>query len=102
MLVAAVFSGCAAQPETIVASDEALCQYSATAADAKSYTQCRDRLQSRSGRLSTANASRIEGYALLQGPLPPAGVADGCKISEGAKNCDPGDLTGSIPIEPKR
>jgi hypothetical protein len=102
MSAVAALSACAGQPETIVASDEALCQYSATATDAKSYTQCREWLRSRSGRLIAANASRIEGYALLQGPLPPTGVAGHCKNPEGAKNCDSGDLTGSIPVESKR
>lgn len=94
--VAVALSACAGQPDTIVASDDALCQYSATATGAKSYSHCREGLQSRSGRLSAANASRIEGYALLQGPLSPTGVAERCKI-EGAKDCDPVDQTGSIP-----
>jgi len=101
VLGTAVLSACAGQPETIVASDAALCQYSAAAAGAQSDAQCRQRLQSQRGRLSAASASRIEGYALLNAPPPPADIAGACKESEKTKNCDPADLTGSIP-EPKR
>ena len=100
MLVATVLSGCGSRPETIVASNEALCQYSVTAGDARSYAECRDRLLSRDGRRNAASATRIEGYALLQDQRP-AGAARRCDISEGPKNCDPGDLTGSIPVSPK-
>lgn len=85
-----------------MADDEALCQYSATAAGAKSYTQCRDRLQSQRARMSASSASRIEGYALLQTTAPPTDVAGRCKTLEGAKNCEPSDLTGTIPTTPKR
>jgi hypothetical protein len=102
MLVATALSGCAAQPETIAADDAALCQYSAMAVGAKSYSQCRARLRSQHGRLTAASASRIEGYALLQAPLPAADVVARCKTPEGPKDCDPGDVTGSIPSEPKR
>lgn len=101
-MVATALSGCAARPEMIVADDEALCQYSAMAAGAKSYPQCRDRLQNTRMRISAAGASRIEGYALLQAPMRPTDVAGRCKTLEGAKNCEPGDLTGTIPIDPKR
>ena len=102
VLVAMALSGCAAQPGTIVADDEALCQYSAMAAGAKSYAQCRDRLQNQRTRLSAASASRIEGYALLQAPVQPTDVAGRCNTPEGAKSCEPGDLTGTIPNKPKR
>lgn len=102
MLVATALSGCAAQPETIVADDEALCQYSAMAAGAKSYAQCRDRLQNTRMRMIAATASRIEGYALLQTPAQPTDVAGRCTTSEGAKNCAPSDVTGTIPTNSKR
>lgn len=103
VLVAAALSGCAGQPDTIVADDQALCTYSATVAGAGNYAQCRSRLQNTRLRMSAAGASRIEGYALmLPAPVPPAGVAGRCDVSGAAKSCDPGDLTGSIPGEPKR
>lgn len=101
-LVAAALSGCAAQPETIVADDEALCQYSTMAAGAKSYAQCRNKLQNTRMRVSAAGASRIEGYALLQAPVQPTDVAGRCTTSEGAKNCSPSDVTGTIRTNPKR
>lgn len=102
VLVAAALSGCAAQPETIVADDDALCQYSAPVAGAKSYTQCRDRLRNTRMRMSAAGASRIEGYALLQEPVQPTGVAGRCTTVEGAKDCASGDVTGTIRPNPKR
>jgi hypothetical protein len=102
LLAAIALSGCAVRPETIVADDEALCQYSAAAAGGKSYTKCRDSLQSQRARISAAGASRIEGYALLQSPERPTDVAGRCKTLEGAKNCEPSDVTGTIPTTPKR
>lgn len=103
VLIAAALSGCAGQSDTIVADDQTLCTYSAAAANPDNYAQCRDRLRNTRLRMSAAGASRIEGYALLlPAPVPPAGVAGRCNGSEAAKNCDPGDLTGSIPGEPKR
>jgi hypothetical protein len=102
VLVAAALSGCAAQPETIVADDDALCAYSATGADAKSYTQCRNRLQNTRMRMSAGGASRIEGYALLQAPVQPTDMAGRCTTAEGAKDCAPGDVTGTIRSNPKR
>lgn len=102
VLVAAALSGCAAQPETIVADDDALCQYSAPVADARSYIQCRDRLRNTRMRMSAAGASRIEGYALLQEPVPPTDVAGRCTTAKGAKDCAPGDVTGTIRPNPQR
>lgn len=101
-LVATALSGCASQPATIVADDEALCQYSTMAAGSKSYAQCRNKLQNTRMRVSAASASRIEGYALLQVPVQPADVAGRCTTSEGAKNCSPSDVTGAIRTSPKR
>jgi hypothetical protein len=102
MLVATVLSGCASQPETIVADDAALCQYSAAAFGAKSYTQCRDRLQNTRMRIGAASASRIEGYALLKTTEQPTDVAGRCTASEGSKSCTSGDVTGTIRSIPKR
>ena len=102
MLVATALSGCAAQPQTIVADDEALCQYSAMAAGAQTYSQCRAKLQSTRVRTVAASASRIEGYALLRTPAQPNDVAGRCTTSEGVKNCTPGDVTGTIRTDPKR
>lgn len=82
--------------------DDALCQYSAPVAGANSYAQCRDRLQNTRMRVGAADASRIEGYALLQAPVQPADVVGRCATSEGAKDCAPGDVTGTIRSNPER
>jgi hypothetical protein len=103
-MAAALLCGCAMQPEAIVADDEALCRYSAAADAAQQYDQCRSKLESRRTRLSAAGASRIEGYALLQGPAgqPPTGLAIDCQTSNEGKDCPAGDVTGTIPPAPKR
>ncbi len=100
LLTATAISGCAGPSDSIVASDAALCEYSLAAAGAASEAQCRARLQTHRGRMVVASASRIEGYALLNDPLPPSDVAGTCKESDKSKNCDP-ESTGSIPA-PKR
>jgi hypothetical protein len=104
----AMLAGCASQKtETIAADDEALCQYSAaaggaTATDSKSYGQCRARLKSQSARNVAGNAARIEGYALLPAAAPPTtDVATRCKADPKAKGCEAGDVTGTIPAQPK-
>lgn len=102
LLAAAALSGCAAQPDTIAADDEALCAYSATAAGADNYAQCRNRLRNTRLRMSAAGAARIEGYALLQVPVLPADVAGRCAPAEGAKDCASGDVTGTIRSKPER
>ena len=102
VLIATALSGCAAQPETIVADDDALCQYSAMAAGAQSYAQCRAKLQNTRTRTVAASASRIEGYALLRTPAQPNDIAGRCTTPEGGKNCAPSDVTGTIRTDPKR
>ena len=102
VLVAAALSGCAGQPDTIAADDQALCAYSATAAGADNYAQCRNRLQNTRLRMNAAGASRIEGYALLQAPAQPADVAGRCTTVEGGKDCAPDDVTGTIRSKPER
>lgn len=98
MLIAAGLASCAAQQETtIVADDDALCHYSEAATGSESYAQCRSRLENQHTRVNAASASRIEGYALLQGPAPPADLAGRCKTAKTAKDCPPDDVTGTIP-----
>jgi hypothetical protein len=53
-------------------------------------------------RMSAGGASRIEGYALLQAPVQPTDMAGRCTTAEGAKDCAPGDVTGTIRSNPKR
>jgi hypothetical protein len=97
MLIAAGLASCAAQQETtIVADDQALCHYSEIATGAELYARCRTRLESQRARLIAANASHIEGYALLQTAAPPADWAARCKSPETVKDCPSDDVTGSI------
>lgn len=97
MLVGTSLASCAARQETaIVADDDALCHYSEMATGAELYAGCRSRLESQRARLAAANASHIEGYALLQGPAPPTDLAGHCTASSNAKDCSPDDVTGTI------
>jgi hypothetical protein len=104
VVTAAFLAGCAAQPDTIVANDEALCRYSEAAGGTSSYARCLSRLESQRGRVRTASATRVEGYALMQGPAvrSPTELAVDCKTAKTGKDCPPDDATGSIPAEPKR
>lgn len=103
MVAAGLLAGCAVQPDSIVASDEALCRYSAEAGGAGSYAQCLGRLEGQRARIQTASATRVEGYALLQGPArSPTELVDDCKAEKASKDCRPDDATGSIPAGPKR
>jgi hypothetical protein len=104
-------AACASQQtSSIVADDEALCQYSAAAGaagtDAKTYEQCRARLANQRTHLASQNAGRIEGYALLPAQSPPAtDIAGRCKNQtdkDAVKDCTPPDVTGTIPAAPKR
>jgi hypothetical protein len=101
LLAAATLAGCAASPESIAADDDALCRYSETAGGNVSYAQCRAHLDSQRIRVSAVSASRIEGYALLQGPSQPSDVAGRCG-AKGTEKCTPDDVTGTIPAAPKR
>lgn len=101
ILAAATLAGCAAPLESIAADDDALCRYSETAGGNVSYAQCRAHLDSQRIRVSTVSASRIEGYALLQGPTQPTDVAGQCG-TKGTEKCTSNDVTGTIPTAPKR
>jgi hypothetical protein len=103
-VTAALLAGCAAQPDTIVANDEALCRYSEAAGATGSYAQCRSRLERQRTHMQAASATHVEGYALLQGPMvrPPTELAVDCKVAKPGKDCPSGDATGSIPAGPKR
>lgn len=116
VICAVSLSGCAAQidaqVDTIVADDAALCHYSAAASagsappHANATAQCRKRLESQRVRLVAANASRIDGYALLKTPAPDTAMARRCDATGEAKqnelkpnqskDCAPGDVTGTI------
>jgi hypothetical protein len=97
-----VLAGCAVQPDTIVSNDEALCRYSELAGGTNSFAQCRNRLERQRAHVQAASATRVEGYALLQGPAvrSPSELAEDCKKS--GKPCSADDATGSIPAEPKQ
>ncbi|HXD46548.1 MAG TPA: hypothetical protein VN655_15580 [Pseudolabrys sp.] len=102
IFIAVVLAGCSSQPVSIVGDDAALCDYSAQANGASSLARCRDRLDRRQRRLTAATATRIDGYALLNTPDQPPAVAGRCKTPDAPKDCDPGDVTGTIPAAPKR
>lgn len=104
MVTAGILAGCAAQPDTIVANDEALCRYSEAAGATNSYAQCRSKLERQRTHMQAASATRVEGYALLQGPSvqSPTELAVDCKNVKPGKDCRSDDATGSIPVEPKR
>jgi hypothetical protein len=101
-LALVALANCSSQPASIVADDDALCRYSAETAapggsQAQAYANCRARVgQSRSTTLS-ANASAIQGYALLKTPTD---VANPCAAPGAPKDCAPDDLTGSIKPAP--
>ena len=101
ILAAAGVAGCSSQSTTIVGDDAALCQYSATEVGAEGLTQCQKRLASQNRRLAVANATRIDGYALLNTPQQPNDVAGRCKGPDAPKDCGAGDVTGTIPAQPK-
>jgi hypothetical protein len=102
-LALVALANCSSQSASVVADDEALCRYSAATADpnqseTRAYTQCRARVgQSRAAALA-ANASAIQGYALLKTPID---VADPCAAPGAPKDCTPDDLTGWIKPAPK-
>ena len=103
-MACAALAGCAGQPDTILANDEALCRYLEAADGANSYAQCRRRLEGQRTRVQTASATRVEGYALMQGPAvrSPTELAVDCKTAKTGRDCPSDDATGSIPAEPKR
>lgn len=96
----ALLAGCAAQPSVIVADDDALCRYSEVTDGGQPYDACRKKLDAQKARISLASATRIDGYALLQGPAQPDDVAGSC--ATGVKDCPADDVTGTIPRAPKR
>jgi len=102
ILTALAVSGCSSQVTSIVGDDAALCQYSTQANIRDDISRCRGRLDSQHRRLAAASATRIDGYALLNAPEPPSAVADQCKAPGAPKDCGGGDVTGSIPAQPKR
>lgn len=100
VVAVAGIAGCSARPETIVSDDAALCRYAAEAGSAESAAACRGRLASQHRIQIAANASRIEGYALLNTPAPPTAIADQCKQPDAPKEC--GDVTGTIKRDPRK
>jgi hypothetical protein len=102
MTAAFVLAGCASQPTSVAGDDEALCRYSGQAGDAQGLSRCRDRLDRQHRRAVAANAIRIDGYALLNTPEPSTGMAGRCKGPDAPKDCDAGDVTGTIPAKPAR
>ena len=102
MIAAFALAGCASQPLSVAGDDDALCRYSADAGDARGLSRCHERLDRQQRRAVAANAIRIDGYALLNTPEPPTGVAARCKGPDAPKDCDAGDVTGTIPAKPAR
>jgi hypothetical protein len=104
VVTAGILANCAVQPDSIAANDEALCRYSEAAGAAGSYAKCRSRLDRQRTLIQAASVTRVEGYALLQGPTmrSPTELAADCKTAKPGKDCPPDDATGSIPAEPKR
>ncbi|MGE0062889.1 MAG: hypothetical protein AB7T86_12530 [Xanthobacteraceae bacterium] len=102
-LALVALANCSSQPASIVADDEALCRYSAATvgpnrSEAQAYANCRARIgQSRTTTLA-ANASAIQGYALIKTPTE---MANPCAAPGAPKDCSPEDLTGSINPAPK-
>lgn len=95
-------AGCGTNPVTIAGDDSALCRYAAEAGGAESAAACRSRLESQQRGRIVANASRIEGYALLNTPAPPTALADQCKQANPPKACEAGDVTGTIKRDPAK
>ncbi len=89
-------AGCGTSPVTIASDDAVLCRYAAEAGSAESVSACRGRLDNQQRTRTAANASRIEGYALLNTPAPPTAVADQCRQPNPPKTCEAGDVTGTI------
>jgi hypothetical protein len=102
LLATVLLSGCATQPATVVADDDAFCRYSESVEGAQPYTECRKKLESQRNRKSALSATYIEGYALLPGAPEPKDVAGRCKTAPNAQDCPADDVTGSIPSQPKR
>jgi hypothetical protein len=50
---------------------------------------------------SVASPPPVHGYALLNTPARPHDLAERCKAPDAPKNCA-GDVTGTIPPQPKR
>lgn len=101
-LALVALANCSSQPASIVADDEALCRYSAAtapnASEAQAYANCRARVGRSRTTMQAANASAIQGYALVKTPTE---VADPCAAPGAPKDCSPEDLTGSIKPAPK-
>lgn len=95
-------AGCGTSPVTIASDDAVLCRYAAEAGSADSVAACRGRLESQHRRRTAASASRIEGYALLNTPVPPPAIADQCKQANTPKECEVGDVTGTIRRDPAK
>lgn len=93
---AAGLVGCGTSPVSIVSDDDALCRYAAEAGSAESVAACRGRLDSQNRTRTAANVSRIEGYALLNTPAPPTALAGQCGQGSPPKECEAGDVTGTI------
>jgi hypothetical protein len=95
-------AGCGTNPVTIASDDAALCRFAAEAGSAESAAACRGRLDNQHRGRIAANASRIEGYALLNTPAPPTAIADQCKQSSPPAECEAGDVTGTIKRDPDK
>lgn len=100
--VAAGIAGCGTNPVTIASDDAALCRYVTEAGGAESVAACRNRLDKQQRIQFVANASRIEGYALLNTPAPPTALADQCKQANSSTPCEAGDVTGTIKRDPAK
>ncbi len=100
VIAVAGLAGCGTSPGispgTIVSDDAALCRYAAEAGSAEPVAACRGRLDSQHRIRTASAASRIEGYALLNTPAPPVAIADQCKRDGAPRDCDSGDVTGTI------
>lgn len=102
-LTAIAVAGCSSQSTSIVGDDAALCQYSTDAGSGDDISRCRGRLDDQHRRLTAGNATRIDGYALLNTPeQQPSAVVDRCKTPNAPKDCGAGDITGTIPAGPRR
>jgi hypothetical protein len=102
ILMMIAVGGCSSRPTSIVDDDAALCEYSARASGSGDVSHCRGRLDSQHRRLAAGVARRIDGYALLNSPERSDAVADQCKAPNAPKDCGVGDITGTIPAQPKR
>ena len=98
--IAGLTAGCSTSPDLIVSDDAALCAYASEAGSTETAAACRSRLAGQQRTRIAANASRIEGYALLNTPAPPTALADQCKQANPPRECDSGDVTGTIKRDP--